>query len=91
MEFAENLCSAEGLSNLRLETGDAFALPFEDETVDFVWPQYLLQWLKTPEVAVNEMRRVTRPGGVVPACLVKMFATKIYYMKLRALYEISTA
>ncbi len=65
--FAEGLRLAEGLDKLRFEEGDAFALPFADGTVDFVWSKYLLQWLETPQAAVDEIARVTRPGGTVVA------------------------
>ena len=73
LDFAERLRRAEGLDNLRFEEGDAFALPFDDGAVDVVWSKYLLQWLETPQDAVDEMARVTRTGGRVVAATIDGF------------------
>jgi SAM-dependent methyltransferase len=45
--------------------GDALALPFPDDSFDVVSSARMLQWLREPERAVAEMRRVARPGGLV--------------------------
>ena len=45
--------------------GDATALPFEDDAFDVVHAHQVLQHLTDPVTALREMRRVTRPGGVV--------------------------
>ena len=46
-------------------TADAMDLPFEDGAFDVVHAHQVLQHLSDPEAALREMRRVTRPGGVV--------------------------
>ncbi|MDB5308344.1 MAG: class SAM-dependent methyltransferase [Gemmataceae bacterium] len=46
-------------------TADAYRLPFDDDTFDLVWCAQSLISLDNPVVALNEMRRVTRPGGAV--------------------------
>jgi SAM-dependent methyltransferase len=46
---------------------DALALPFEDNTFDVCRTETVLQHLADPARAVNEMIRVTRPGGRVGA------------------------
>ena len=48
--------------------GDAHALPFPVGCFDVVVCHYLLLWLADPARAVQEMARVTRPGGAVLAC-----------------------
>lgn len=45
--------------------GDARQLPFEDACFDLVLGRCLLQHLPNPEVALGEMLRVCRRGGVV--------------------------
>ncbi len=45
--------------------GDAMALPFDDDTFDFVFSRYLLVHLSDPLLALREMIRVSKPGGVV--------------------------
>ena len=45
--------------------GDVMALPFEDASFDVVHAHQVLQHLADPVGALAEMRRVTRPGGIV--------------------------
>jgi ubiquinone/menaquinone biosynthesis C-methylase UbiE len=45
--------------------GDAYALPFEDETFDASRADRVFHHLVDPEKALAEMARVTRPGGRV--------------------------
>ncbi len=45
--------------------GDAYALEFPDASFDVVHAHQVLQHLTDPVAALREMRRVTRPGGVV--------------------------
>ena len=45
--------------------GDALKLPFRNDMFDLVFSQALLEHVANPFVAVEEMRRVTRPGGTV--------------------------
>jgi ubiquinone/menaquinone biosynthesis C-methylase UbiE len=47
--------------------GDAHYLPFPAETFDLVLCNFLLLWTKDPGLAVDEMARVVREGGVVLA------------------------
>lgn len=43
--------------------GDVFCLPFRRTSFDLVACQYVLQHLSQPVAALEEMRRVCRPGG----------------------------
>ncbi len=45
--------------------GDAYKLPFADDFADLVMCQILLIHLEKPELALAEMVRVTKPGGLV--------------------------
>lgn len=45
--------------------GDAFKLPFKDESFDIVFHQGLLEHFRTPADILNENRRVLKKGGVV--------------------------
>jgi malonyl-CoA O-methyltransferase len=44
--------------------GDATALPLRDGSVDWVFSNLMLPWCASIEVALTEVRRVLRPGGV---------------------------
>lgn len=54
---------------VRVQTGDAEALPFADATFDAALSQLVLQFVAEPAKALAEMRRVVRPGGVVAAAV----------------------
>lgn len=49
------------------QQGDACALPFEDASFDHSLSMLVLQFIPQAELAVREMRRVTRPGGTLAA------------------------
>lgn len=59
--------AAEGcdLRQVRFAVGDALHLDGGDETYDVVHAHQVLQHLTDPVAALREMRRVTRPGGLV--------------------------
>ena len=48
-----------------LTDGDVMSLPFDDGTFDVAHAHQVLQHLSNPVDALAEMRRVTRPGGIV--------------------------
>jgi ubiquinone/menaquinone biosynthesis C-methylase UbiE len=60
----------EGLPDRRVhfEVGTAETLPFLDRSFDAALALLVLQDFTDPAQAVKEMRRVTRPGGVVGTC-----------------------
>ena len=47
------------------KVGDAYKLPFPDDFTDLVMCHILLIHLEKPELALNEMIRVVKPGGIV--------------------------
>jgi len=54
-------------NRLTFQVGDACSLPFPDATFDHALSMLVLQFVPRPDVAIGEMRRVTRPGGIVAA------------------------
>ena len=66
LEAARATLSERGLSEqVELARGDVMALPFEDGSFDIVHAHQVLQHLTDPVGALAEMRRLTRPGGIV--------------------------
>lgn len=56
-------------SRARFEVGDAQALPYPDASFDHTMALLVMNFIPDPEKAIGQMRRVTRPGGVVSACV----------------------
>jgi uncharacterized protein YbaR (Trm112 family) len=46
---------------------DGLRLPFADDTFDFILSQAVLEHVPEPQTAVDEIRRVLKPGGLVYA------------------------
>lgn len=56
------------MDNIRLVQGDAMALPFDDNTFDYVTIGFGLRNIPDYSKALSEMYRVLKPGGMV-VCL----------------------
>ena len=65
VELARDAARAAGVANLEFQVGDVYALPFADGSFDVVHAHQLLQHLTDPIAALRELKRVTRPGGIV--------------------------
>lgn len=73
-----------GLRNVSFEVGDAYALAFDAGMFDVAHAHQVLQHLADPVAALAEMRRVTKPGGVVAARDMD-FASTVWYPDAPAL------
>lgn len=63
---ALRLCRREGIAgSCRFVEGSAYELPFVDGSFDFTLAHVVFCHLAEPEAALDEMLRVTRPGGCV--------------------------
>jgi ubiquinone/menaquinone biosynthesis C-methylase UbiE len=54
-------------ARLTFETGDACAMPYADKSFDRVLSLLVLHFVREPDKAIAEMRRVARPGATVAA------------------------
>ncbi|MFS2280525.1 class I SAM-dependent methyltransferase [Microbacterium sp. OR21] len=61
------LATERGATNVDFSVEDVHALSFADDTFDVVHAHQVLQHVGDPVQALREMRRVTRPGGLVAA------------------------
>lgn len=68
-ELALSRAQAErvGATNIDFAVEDVHALSFADDMFDIVHTHQVLQHVADPVQALREMRRVTKPGGVVAA------------------------
>jgi ubiquinone/menaquinone biosynthesis C-methylase UbiE len=65
LDRARQFCEEQGIE-LHLRTGDMRAIPFEDESFDYVYEHYSMCHLSKRDTgkAVGEMYRVLKPGGL---------------------------
>ena len=59
----------ERLPGVRVELASAEHLPFPDHSFDAALAQLVVHFMTDPVAGLAEMARVTRPGGVVAACV----------------------
>jgi ubiquinone/menaquinone biosynthesis C-methylase UbiE len=62
---AQHAATEAGVDRIRFSVGDGYALDFPDDSFDVSHAHQVLQHLRDPVAALREMRRVTRPGGLV--------------------------
>jgi len=59
------LASERGIANVMFQAASVYQLPYADGTFDVAFSSAVLQHLAAPLLALNEMRRVLKPGGVI--------------------------
>jgi len=59
----------ERLPGITVERASAEQLPFPDDSFDAAVAQLVVHFITDPVAGLAEMARVTRPGGVVAACV----------------------
>lgn len=67
LETARALTRERGLDTVEFTVADVHSLDFDDDTFDVVHAHQVLQHVADPVLALSEMRRVCRPGGMVAA------------------------
>lgn len=86
LEEARALAERSGVDNVEFVQGDVYALPFDDDSFDIAHAHQVLQHVSDPVAALREMRRVTRPGGLV-AVRDADYAAMTWYPESAALTE----
>ena len=57
------------LPDVDVRRGIAEALPFDDDSFDLAMAQLVVHFMRDPQAGLSEMARVTRPDGLVAACV----------------------
>ncbi|EGN94681.1 hypothetical protein SERLA73DRAFT_187733 [Serpula lacrymans var. lacrymans S7.3] len=65
LDQARTTASTLGVQNVLFKVGDVHALDYPDATFDVVHAHQVLQHVVDPVMALKEMRRVTKPGGII--------------------------
>jgi len=61
--------AAERHPGVDVRRAEAESLPFEDGSFDATLAQLVVHFMGDPAAGIGEMTRVTRPGGIVAACV----------------------
>jgi len=67
IDKAREVAESRGVKNVGFDAGDVTKLPFADKTFDVVHAHQVLQHVGDPVQVLQEMRRVTKDGGIVAA------------------------
>ncbi|MEM6359852.1 MAG: methyltransferase domain-containing protein [Bacteroidota bacterium] len=62
---ANEMVKENDIKNVEFKQADVFDLPFDDACFDHVFICFLLEHLKSPEVALKEFKRVLKKGGTI--------------------------
>ena len=65
IERAQERAAAASLTNVHFKTGNLTHLDFPDNTFDALFSHNVLEHVNEPAIALQEMRRVLKPGGVI--------------------------
>ncbi|KAE8375720.1 S-adenosyl-L-methionine-dependent methyltransferase [Aspergillus bertholletiae] len=65
LQQATSTAKEKGLQNVEFTTGDAHALPFDNNTFDITHAHQVLQHVSDPVRVLQEMCRVTKPDGYI--------------------------
>lgn len=55
----------QGAANVEVKQGSLPATGLPEQAFDFTWSQFVFEYLREPAAALQEMIRLTRPGGTV--------------------------
>ncbi|MEV4757130.1 methyltransferase domain-containing protein [Micromonospora sp. NPDC049559] len=86
LDEARELARDRGLTNIDFAVADVHALDYPDDTFSVVHAHQVLQHVGDPVGALREMRRVTRPGGIV-AVRECDYAAMVWYPEVPVLDE----
>ena len=74
---------------ISFRTGDARELPFADGSFDRVFCQLVLQFIPESRKAVEELVRVTKPGGIVAAAVWDSFGGQTSFRMLKDIASVA--
>ena len=65
IEKARQRMESMGVKNVEFQTANLYELPFSESIFDHVFVCFVLEHLNNPMAALEEMRRVLKPGGSI--------------------------
>jgi len=86
LDKARTYAAERSITNVDFASGDGHALPFPDDTFDVAHAHQVLQHVTDPAQLLREMRRVTKPGGIV-ATRETDFAGFVWYPESKSMTD----
>lgn len=68
LDHAKINSAVTGIGNVSFQATDCYTLPFEANRFDRIFSHALLEHLSDPVLALKELHRVLKPGGVIGIC-----------------------
>lgn len=59
----ERLARDAGIKNMHFQAGDIYSPPFQEGQFDFVWSRFVFEYLSDPELAMEKLVSLVKPGG----------------------------
>lgn len=86
LNFARQKVKGKGLK-VTFQVADAESLPFPDSTFDIVISNGLLCFLRGPDKALVEMRRVLRPGGRLVVGVLNRWSPWAFLRRIKGFFK----
>ncbi|NJD99641.1 class I SAM-dependent methyltransferase [Thermococcus sp. LS1] len=77
------IARAKGLNCIK---GDAYSLPFPDESFDLVLSVTMFEFIHKPEQVISEIHRVLKPGGEVLIGTMNGRSSWFFFKRLKSLF-----
>jgi ubiquinone/menaquinone biosynthesis C-methylase UbiE len=65
IETAQQAKESEGVRNVSFAPGNLYELDLPENTFDFAYARFVFQHLEKPELALSNIRKVLKPGGIL--------------------------
>jgi len=86
LKDAEKLATEQSIQNVEFTIGNIYDLGYPDGSFDIVHVHQVLQHIEDPVRGMRELRRVTKPGGLV-ACRDVDYAATMWYPDIPGMKE----
>ena len=92
IKIGQSLIIKEGLEKqITLKKGDVQKIDYPDNTFDLVINSYLLHIVENPVKMLNEIERITKPGGIIMITDLRKCWLKYFMKKFNVSYTIQEA
>jgi SAM-dependent methyltransferase len=63
LALGQKIVAEQGVRNVTFERGDLYAPPFAPDSFDFVWSEFVFEYLADPDRVLANLAKLVRPGG----------------------------